>query len=833
MHKENCSKHEAINKAKELIGPEAGSQSINSKVETQLSRIAILTKYYQSSLKAISKSPRAKEYASKRHLDINKLGIGFSGEEIGRRWNNHLQESALKLGVLTKNSVGKIQSKIKHCLFFPMKNQDGQIVDMYGRSILGKKGSSHFYLSGKQQGLYPGYPSRETKKLILTESIIDGSTLLSQKEITDNYSVLALYGTNGFTEQHKEAIKEWAEGLPDQKEREIILWFDGDEAGKKAIEKYSDQLGKSHPSIKISQVLTPEGEDINSLLDGHTSEILTELLKSRMLLRSLPESLSFSNESTNSIEKINVGKLDAKNPELLSYKTQELYITILGGVKITGLDKMKVTLKIVSQNTNNIIRQSLDFYHAKAVNELVALVASSLEISSTLVSQTLENLTTELEHYRENRLETLRPKKVEVYEMTDQEKQEAMDFLKSKNLISNTAKAIAASGIVGEETNALVGYITYLSRKRDKPLHVMYLGASGTGKTHLQEGLSLLIPWEDRFEATALSDQSLYYEGANLKGKVLFIEDIDGAENVMYIIRELQSKGRISKRVAWRDNKGHTQTILVEAKGPVVISSCTTRERVYEDNANRCILLYIDQSKEQDMKVMSYIKDKSAGKIIDSEQNQVRQLLQNSQRLLKSTKVYNPFAHLIDLPPEVFKPRRSLPLLLGFIETVTFFNQYQRTPHKNESKETYILSTYEDIEISFKLMSEVLFSKSDELTNASRNFLEKLKMLVKEGATFSSKEIRKQLRINPNNLKRYMLELQRYDYIKTKGGNRYRGYEYEITNYSEYSQLKNSIDKQLESILLKIKQLDKKSGSVVQSGSLAKMTHLTSSKSVD
>ena len=104
----------------------------------------------------------------------------------------------------------------------------------------------------------------------------------------------------------------------------------------------------------------------------------------------------------------------------------------------------------------------------------------------------------------------------------------------------------------------------------------MYLGASGSGKTHLQEQLALLVPREDRIEATGLSDQSLYYEGLKLKGKILFIEDLDGAENVMYIIRELQSKGRITKRVAWRDNKGNTKTVEIEAQGPVVISSCTT-----------------------------------------------------------------------------------------------------------------------------------------------------------------------------------------------------------------------------------------------------------------
>ena len=44
--------------------------------------------------------------------------------------------------------------------------------------------SKHFYLHNRV-GLYPGYPKAETKKLILTESVIDAVSLLQQKEIAE------------------------------------------------------------------------------------------------------------------------------------------------------------------------------------------------------------------------------------------------------------------------------------------------------------------------------------------------------------------------------------------------------------------------------------------------------------------------------------------------------------------------------------------------------------------------------------------------------------------------------------------------------------------------
>jgi DNA-binding transcriptional regulator YhcF (GntR family) len=61
------------------------------------------------------------------------------------------------------------------------------------------------------------------------------------------------------------------------------------------------------------------------------------------------------------------------------------------------------------------------------------------------------------------------------------------------------------------------------------------------------------------------------------------------------------------------------------------------------------------------------------------------------------------------------------------------------------------------------------------------------------------------LRINPNNLKRYMIELSRYGFVKITGGSKYKGYEYQVIDPKEYEQLKGDIDKKLESILQTIR----------------------------
>jgi len=497
MKYEGITKHEALLKASEMCGSvsdlpkdsikKPSSKEVQKTEKEVLSEIAILTKYYQSSRRGIQRSKKAQEYAEGRGLNYEVLQIGYCGYETGRNWNKETLAGAEGLGLL----------KMKTCLVFPLKNTSGQVVSVYARSIKDVEGQKHYYLKNRS-GLYPGYPNGNTQQLILTESIIDAASI---KEHTD-CEVLALYGTNGFTEEHERVIKE-LELL-----EEIILFFDGDEAGQKAIDKYSKELKALRPAINIRKVDTPAGEDVNSLLQGHDAAILSHLIDGSKFL--------FSTEKENDhIKSAKTGHLNTDNAELLIYETEGVHITVLGGIKITGLDRLRVTLKITKREYSNHlpVRHSLDLYHSKQVDQLVQKISEQLEISTTETEHTISDLTSALEYYRQEKLELLKPKKQERKMMTAAEREEAIAYLKDKKLLRNTLIDLTNSGIVGEHQNALIAYLAYTSRKREKPLHIMCLGASGTGKTYLQEKVSELIPEEDKIEITSLSDNAFYYFG--------------------------------------------------------------------------------------------------------------------------------------------------------------------------------------------------------------------------------------------------------------------------------------------------------------------------------
>ena len=550
--------------------------------------------------------------------------------------------------------------------------------------------------------------------------------------------------------------------------------------------------------------------------------------------------------------------LNTQNPEAITYETEELRFTILGGIRLEGLDRMRVTLKIEVANRkfkhylNNpdiadlALRQNLDLYNDTQAEKLIRKVSERLEVGSSQLAKALNDITEQLEVYRLQQIEKQNSKAKETRKpLTEEERKAAEEFLRGENLMQRTNEAIGRSGVIGEELNRLLMYLIFTSRKREHPLHIISLGSSGTGKTYLQEKVSELIPEEDKEEITSLSENAFYYFGqTELKNKLILIEDLDGALSSMFPLRELQSKKKITRRISLKDNKGNTRTISVTVEGPISVAGCTTRESIYEDNANRCFLIYIDESKEQDERIMQRQRMLSAGKIDTEQENKIKQLMQNCQRILQPVSIRNPYAEFLKLPQEVFKPRRTNSHYLQFIEAITFYHQYQRRwingvtgeiiyePSEMQSPsfggvgEVFIETTLEDIEEANKLIKEILLRKSDELNTACRRYFEYLKAYLKteNKIAFTTKEVRQALRTNHSNQKRYMLQLLWNNYIKKSTGNKAKGYAYEIVSYEEYETLKNSISSVLDEILDKLKE-DKKNLSEPKTVNSSQVVH--------
>lgn len=517
--------------------------------------------------------------------------------------------------------------------------------------------------------------------------------------------------------------------------------------------------------------------------------------------------------------------LNTTNPNNYEYTTKHLEIHILGGLKLNKLENLRITLSIQKPKQHNILRHSIDLYNDNQVEKFTRKVAERLEIGTSVVRRTLQELTHELENYRFLMIEKQEQlNKPYFKELSAAEEKEAIKFLKRKDLLSKTNELIGKSGVIGEINNRLLMYLIFTSRKTSNPLHCISLGSSGVGKTHLQSKVAELIPEEDKVEITVLSANAFYYfNRTELQHKLILIEDLDGAESVLYPLRELQSKKRITKTVVHKDTKGNTRTIHLTVEGPVSVAGCTTQESIYEDNSNRSFLLYIDESTEQDQRIMNYQRLISAGKINEDVEYKSRELLKDVQRVLKPIKVINPFAEYLELPQIVFKPRRTNSHYLQFIEAITFYKQYQReSKFDTQTGEEFIETTIEDIQEANELITEVLLRKSDTINGATRNHLEKLKNYLKTNnqTSFTNAEIRRNLRVKETTLRRYNKQLLLENYIQRVKKAKTKSYAYEIVDVQEYDTLKAQIDSALQSCITKIEVATSPSTRHSQNGEL-------------
>jgi DNA primase catalytic core len=817
MKHEGITKHEAILKAKEMLGytvkpvikttnPNKDLPAVNEEQRQQ-----ILTESFTHFVRSLGARPKkAIEYLESRKLDYKVLSIGYDAGTLHKRKEvtDQQKQQYRNAGLLKPDKFGRENSyytRFNSCIVFPLLDRNGNISSLYGRHT--EKG--HHYLEGEHRGLYPGYPAPETRKLILTEAIIDAATLQQLPEITKDYTILALYGTNGFTGQHRDAIA----GLKDLKE--VILFFDGDDAGKEAVETIAERLKQIHEKLTITIVDTPEGEDVNSLLQGHDPEIFTHLLENRKSFFFSTE-ISENTNRKNSIEKEKSQDGNTIVPpeeytlkvtaDFIKYTTDHLEITLWGGIDINTVSRLRATLHIqLADNKYVSFRDTADLYSHSQTDRLIKQAAEKLEVSTLVVNHAIAGLTKELEAYRQAKREEKRQseQKQELQSIdrySQEQMQKARDFLRSSDLTKLTYDLFNNLGMVGQGDNATLLFFIFLTRLFKNPLHAIVMGSSGSGKTHLLQGVASTIPRQHINVTTSLSENTLYYTPKDfLKHKILLQEDLDGAYNALLPLRELMSNQEISRFSTKTNSRtGDSKQVYLHVEGPVCVAGATTKERVYEDNANRSFLLQIQENTQHEAQVLEYQGKVAAGLINVKQYKKNIDLLKACQLQLDPMEVVIPFAPKLELPPHVFKKMRTKNHYLTLIKAITLWNQKQRKRIKDNDGNILLVSTLEDVCWANKLSRENLLRKSDELSGKTRSFFESLKTFIadtsRNDAAFYAKDIRKYFRLHPMQIKRFLDELEGRGFIKCRSRHMKTGNEYEVLIWDDYQRLQRGVD---------------------------------------
>jgi DNA primase/ABC-type dipeptide/oligopeptide/nickel transport system ATPase component len=775
--KEQCSKHQAILKAKSMIPQAQAENPRPNKTPMESPQHpdyeALFIKFKQS----LTRSQKARDYLKQRGLE-NFKEVGYNSS--------------------------KFFDKLKHCIVFPLKDKNENVTSLYGRRINNSNPQYgiHYYTENRT-GLYPSYPPKETEKLIITEAVIDAATLLQVPEITSQYSILSAYGTNGLIKEHKEAIKKL------KNLKEIIFFFDGDTAGKEGIAKYSEELKELN--CKITVVETPEQEDVNSMFVTYGKESTLQLLnerkpikeedngekKLRNLLTSIEQSSIENKSFTNPIPELDTS-LPNKIIFLPDRQAGETQIAryIVKGSLPKQLDKMLVSLDIQELETGLKYRCRLDLYEDKQVRKEAREAAEKLDLRSDLIEGDLSLLTDLLEEHRDKELQQKRQEQNADITLDPATQNKCRAFLEKPDLMNRIDSLIEKSGIVGEQNNRQFLFIIATSHKMPDTLHALIQGSSGSGKTHLLSKIAGLMPPERTIKFTRVTENSFYnYDEYFFKNKLICLEDIDGLkEEALFAWRELISNEQLSSSTSQKDENGNIRSAQRVVRGPMASICATTHGHIYEDNMSRLFIIAVDESAQQTKRIMDYQSRAASGIIDRDKERQVRAFLQNCIRMLKPMKTVNPYADKIKLPPQAHKIRRLHELFLAFVRQITIINQYQR----KKDSQGRLVTTPEDLQTAVKIMFESIFLKVDELDGSLRQFFERLKAYigsktVPENYEFTQREVRHALNLSKTQLHRYINELIELEYIHQSGGYANRGYKYKIIYWDNLRKLRNEI----------------------------------------
>lgn len=502
------------------------------------------------------------------------------------------------------------------------------------------------------------------------------------------------------------------------------------------------------------------------------------------------------------------------NSNFITFKDDFLTIDILGGVDFQQVERMVCTLRIAHKNYT-FHRSTLDLYNDHQSDKLIRTLCDKWELKLVEVSKTLHSLILQLENYRLEQLKFKDKNYKPQFEPSEEDSHSAVKLLKSKTLLKQLVAKLNTTGIIGENENATILFMALASHKFSNPFSVLCLAKSGIGKSYILQKLADCMPTNSFSFHTRISANVLYYFDSNdIQNKALLIEDLEWTTQMLTPLATLQTQGKLINTRTTKDKDGMLHSTTFEVIGNLCLIACAYSDKNYESLSLPFLMIHLNHSHQQDLAVMEYQKKCKAGQIKTEEVHQAQHQLKCLIASLQNVSIVNPFATLIELPSDIAYPRKSLLLLLNFIEVITYFFQYQREQTADkETGEVQLITHPDDIELAFNLLKNSLFRRADELSTTARGFYHWLTTFLAEAKTkqFTALDIRKQKAIHPRTLNNYLRELKLYNYIKVTGGNKHRGgYIYKLTEFGNQTDIQKRIEKSLKTTLDNIKKAHQK-----------------------
>jgi hypothetical protein len=343
-----------------------------------------------------------------------------------------------------------------------------------------------------------------------------------------------------------------------------------------------------------------------------------------------------------------------------------------------------------------------------------------------------------LEELQEARLKAqAEPKKTATPDLSAELRTQALALLRAPNLWDLIAEHAAACGIAGERVNVLLGYLGAVSRLLDRPLAIIIQSSSAAGKSTLMDAILAFMPPDRRIKYSAMTGQSLFYmAGTDLKNKILAIVEEAGAEKASYALKLLQSEGELRIASTGKDpHTGRMETQEYHVEGPTMIFLTTTSHELDEELQNRCLVLTVDESREQTERIHTLQREArtEVGLARKAQRDALLALHRAAQSLLKPLPVFNPYAEKLRFLSNQLRTRRDHEKYLLLIDTLAVLFQHQRERKTIAGREC-IVAALDDIARANALAHDVLGRGLDDMPPQTRRLLGLIQQMQQERA---------------------------------------------------------------------------------------------------
>jgi DNA primase catalytic core len=801
--------------------------------------LAQVVGYYHETLK---QSPEALKYLESRGLQssemIDRFKLGFANRTLGLRlpmkaWKagGEIRGRLQKLGVLRESGHEHMNGSV----VVPIFDEEGNVVGMYGRKITANllpRVPLHMYLPGPHRGIFNWEVLRVSKSIILCEALIDALTFWCH----GFRNVTSVYGVESPLAEHLAAFKKYGT-------TQVLIAFDRDEAGDRGAEKVAEQLMAA--GISCYRVQFPRGMDANEYACkvSPAAKSLELALKSAVFMgkgtRPLAEApaietaaataetpteptaaadqpslaanaeASPTTEATTEPPAAPVTILETTAPEAVpvadvpcEHQGEDVIFCfadrryrVRGLAKNTAFDSLKVNL--LAGRGDHFHVDTLDLYGARQRAIFLKQASTELGVHEDVLKADLGKVLLKLEQLQDQQIRAALAPKDTTVRLSDEETAAALALLKDPKLLDRILEDFRRCGVVGEETNKLVGYLAAVSRKLEDPLAVVIQSSSAAGKSSLMEAVLAFMPEEERVKYAAMTGQSLFYMGeTNLKHKILAIVEEEGASRASYALKVLQSEGELTIASTGKDpESGKLVTHEYRVEGPVMIFLTTTAIEIDEELLNRCLVLTVDEDRRQTQAIHELQRSARSleGQLVRREKDEILKVHRNAQRLLKPLMVVNPHARELRFPDHRTRTRRDHMKYLTLIETIAFLHQHQRpvkTAQHHGKVVEYIEVTLGDIAVANRLAHQVLGRSLDELSPQTRRLLMLLDQTVAAGCKglamerkdyrFTRKELRDAVGWTDFQVRTHLDKLVELEYVLVHRGARGQSFVYEL-----------------------------------------------------